>query len=164
MDGLQVGDKIRQLLAEANMTEKDLAELTGRSVDIVRRWERGKLFPHINDIAEMSSIFEKPVSYFFDIKNDGCVQTEVFIGKCGGDGQLYFLFNEYKKLIGALIRRTSYSFGGPICWRCHFANIENMLQRWKETHHCVEREWEIEEAERFYGYLYGYIGIEEQEV
>ena len=58
MDNIKVGELIRRLRHEKNMTQLQLAGLLHISDKTVSKWERGMGCPELSLITELSRIFE----------------------------------------------------------------------------------------------------------
>jgi transcriptional regulator with XRE-family HTH domain len=61
----QVGDLIRHHRERAGITQSQLAELTGRSVEMIGRLERGGTSPSFETLAQLSLALTTPVRDFF---------------------------------------------------------------------------------------------------
>lgn len=58
-----IGNKIRELRKEANLTQNDLAKKLYKSESTVRMWELGKSEPDIETLQVLSTIFNVPIDY-----------------------------------------------------------------------------------------------------
>lgn len=60
-----IREKIRQARLEANESQDDLAQLLSKSRVTISDMERGRVAINASDLALISSILGKPISYFF---------------------------------------------------------------------------------------------------
>lgn len=60
-----IREKIRQARQEANESQDDLAQLLSKSRVTISDMERGRVATSASDLALISSILGKPISYFF---------------------------------------------------------------------------------------------------
>jgi len=60
-----IREKIRQARQEANESQDDLAQLLSKSRVTISDMERGRVAISASDLALISSILGKPISYFF---------------------------------------------------------------------------------------------------
>lgn len=66
----RVGSRIQALRKHRGLTQPQLAELIGRSVDAVSNLERGISAPNFETLERLSDKLNVPVKDFFDFKND----------------------------------------------------------------------------------------------
>lgn len=71
---MTMGNKLRKLRKEHNMTEEEFAEIWEVPVKIIRMSERNKyglplLFCKMKDFTKMAEIFDVPVEYFLNKEN-----------------------------------------------------------------------------------------------
>lgn len=60
-----IGDDIRALRKQKNLTLADLAEALGRSIGWLSQIERNQTDPSIQDLRKIAKKFEIPISFFF---------------------------------------------------------------------------------------------------
>lgn len=60
-----IGDDIRALRKQKNLTLADLAEALGRSIGWLSQIERNQTDPSIQDLQKIAKKFEIPISFFF---------------------------------------------------------------------------------------------------
>lgn len=60
-----IGDDIRALRKQKNLTLTDLAEALGRSIGWLSQIERNQTDPSIQDLQKIAKKFEVPISFFF---------------------------------------------------------------------------------------------------
>jgi len=88
---MAIGDNIRRLRRERDITQEQLAELLGISSQAVSGWECGRTAPDISQIAPLASIFEvsSDVILGIDIKHKsrriGQLYDEMYETACSGD-------------------------------------------------------------------------------
>ena len=58
MDIEKIGKFIKELRAEKNLTQKQLADKLNITVQAVSKWERGKGLPDISYLEDLSEIFQ----------------------------------------------------------------------------------------------------------
>lgn len=58
-----IGNNIKNLRIESNMTEFDLSTILSCSVDLIRSWESGDTIPDINYLPKLASAFNVTVEY-----------------------------------------------------------------------------------------------------
>lgn len=61
----QFGTILKQLRKLRGLTQEDLAQLTGRSVDAVSQWERGVNWPSFDTLVRLSEALDMPAATFF---------------------------------------------------------------------------------------------------
>jgi len=67
----QVSIRIKTLRKRRNLSQEQLAEITGRSADAISAIERGKSFPNYETIELLAKALEVQVQDFFaDVGND----------------------------------------------------------------------------------------------
>lgn len=59
------GTILRELRKLRELTQGDLAHLTGRSVDAVSQWERGLNWPNFETLVRLGKALDVPVRVFF---------------------------------------------------------------------------------------------------
>lgn len=62
---LTTGDKIRKFRQEQGLTQKQLAELTGMYESQIRKYETGKVFPKIQTLQKIATVFKIPVGELY---------------------------------------------------------------------------------------------------
>lgn len=66
---MNIGDIIRSLRIENNMTQTDLASLLFTSQDTISLWERNKSLPDVKSVIKMASIFKVTTDYILGVEN-----------------------------------------------------------------------------------------------
>jgi len=61
----QVGDLIRYHRERAGLTQAELADRAGRSIEMIGRIERGRSSPSFETLEELSRVLNTPVREFF---------------------------------------------------------------------------------------------------
>jgi transcriptional regulator with XRE-family HTH domain len=61
----QIGQKIRELRTEANLSQDKLAAKLGIAANTVSRWETGTYKTTPEDLDKLARVFEVPISIFF---------------------------------------------------------------------------------------------------
>lgn len=61
-----LGDKIRVLRVQRNLTQRDLARLVGVSAAAIAQWERGGKTPRLASLERLAIVLEVPMSQFTD--------------------------------------------------------------------------------------------------
>ena len=64
---MNIGQKIKALRQENNLTQEDLAEALGVSFQAVSRWENGTTYPDITLLPIIASMFDVTIDYLFDM-------------------------------------------------------------------------------------------------
>jgi transcriptional regulator with XRE-family HTH domain len=62
----QFGTILKQLRKLRGLTQEDLAQRTGRSVDAVSQWERGVNWPSFDTLVRLSEALDVPAATFFE--------------------------------------------------------------------------------------------------
>lgn len=62
-----MGEKIRQLRKEHNMTQSQLADILAISQDTVSLWELGKTTPDVEYIVKLCKIFDVSADYLLGL-------------------------------------------------------------------------------------------------
>ncbi|ATO46383.1 hypothetical protein C5L30_001392 [Companilactobacillus farciminis] len=70
---MKIGEKIRQLRKENNLTQQQLADKLFVTPQAVSKWENNLVIPTTDKISDLAQIFQVDIQYFFDDKN---VQTD----------------------------------------------------------------------------------------
>ena len=65
---MNVGQIIKELRKEKNLSQTDLAKLLYTSQDTISLWERGKSFPDIPSLIKMTEIFGVSSDYILGIE------------------------------------------------------------------------------------------------
>lgn len=66
-----LGDKIRVLRVQRNLTQRDLARLVGVSAAAIAQWERGGKTPRLVSLQRLATVLEVPMSHFMDDWREG---------------------------------------------------------------------------------------------
>ncbi|ACL04316.1 transcriptional regulator, XRE family [Desulfatibacillum aliphaticivorans] len=72
MSGLEkkIGKRIAELRIENNLTQAQLAEAMGLSVESISRMERGVTFPSVKTLARVAEALGSSLKQFFDFDED----------------------------------------------------------------------------------------------
>ena len=70
---MKIGEKIRRLRKENNLTQQQLADKLFVTPQAVSKWENNLVIPTTDKISDLAQIFQVDIQYFFDNKN---VQTD----------------------------------------------------------------------------------------
>lgn len=65
---MKIGNIIKELRKEKNMSQTDLAKLLFLSQDTISLWERDKSLPDVNSVVEMSKIFQVTTDYILGLE------------------------------------------------------------------------------------------------
>lgn len=65
---MNIGQIIKELRKEKNLSQTDLAKLLYTSQDTISLWERGKSFPDIPSLIKMTEIFGVSSDYILGIE------------------------------------------------------------------------------------------------
>lgn len=65
---MTIGEIIKSLRLENNMTQSDLASLLFTSQDTISLWERNKSLPDVRSVIKMSSIFQVSTDYILGVE------------------------------------------------------------------------------------------------
>lgn len=66
---MNVGEIIKELRKERNLTQSQLAEMLWTSQDTVSLWERGKSLPDLTMIIKLTKIFNVSADYLLGLKD-----------------------------------------------------------------------------------------------
>ena len=69
-----IGERIKKIRTENNMTQKELAEKLFVTAQAVSRWENGETEPSISTITEMSKIFGVTINELLGIEEEKVVE------------------------------------------------------------------------------------------
>jgi len=61
-----IGNKLRQLRIERNLTQEQLATCLNMSFQQIQKYERGVNAPNAALLFHIASLFEVPITYFFE--------------------------------------------------------------------------------------------------
>ncbi len=77
-----IGEIIRNLRKERNLTQEELAKLLHISGQAISRWENGTGMPDISQIVPIASVFGVSTDVLFDIvgKSDDDIANEIIYG------------------------------------------------------------------------------------
>ena len=70
-----IGERIKKIRTENNMTQKELAEKLFVTAQAVSRWENGETEPSISTITEMSKIFGVTINELLGIEEEKVVEN-----------------------------------------------------------------------------------------
>lgn len=65
-----VGHKIMMARKTSNISQTELAKKLNRTRQTIASWENGSCIPSIKQIEELSKVFQEPISFFLQEKND----------------------------------------------------------------------------------------------
>ena len=86
---MNLGNKIKTLRKEHNLTQENLAEMLGVSYQAISRWENNITSPDISTLPILANIFNVTIDYLLDVnitKNE-----EKVYGKFGGGDKVHHL-------------------------------------------------------------------------
>lgn len=63
----RVGHAIRHQRKLRNWSQEELATLTGRSIEMINRLERGRIAPSIETLEKLEEVFQVPAGEFFGL-------------------------------------------------------------------------------------------------
>ena len=64
MDSKKIGATIAMLRTSKNMTQADLGDRIGVTIQAVSKWERGETMPDISILPTLADVFETTIDYF----------------------------------------------------------------------------------------------------
>jgi transcriptional regulator with XRE-family HTH domain len=70
----RVGEKVKQLRKEQQITQAELAQALGMTAGAVSQIENNVISPSLQTLVQMASFFKKPVGYFIDAHDDDAGQ------------------------------------------------------------------------------------------
>ena len=70
---LSLGDRLRRLRMERNLSQRDLAQQAGISANSIGLIERGEISPSVATIQSLAAALKIKISYFFDDESTGNV-------------------------------------------------------------------------------------------
>lgn len=73
---MNIGENIKRLRQENNMTQEELAKLLCVSMQSVSRWENKLNYPDIILLPKISKIFNVSVDYLLGIKDERNINNE----------------------------------------------------------------------------------------
>jgi transcriptional regulator with XRE-family HTH domain len=73
IDTLPLGDRLRRLRRERNLSQRDLAQQAGISVNSISLIERDEISPSVATLQSLATAMKIKVSYFFDEESTGRV-------------------------------------------------------------------------------------------
>ncbi|MCL2587690.1 MAG: helix-turn-helix domain-containing protein [Firmicutes bacterium] len=65
----KIADRIRSLREDRKMTQKQIADKLGLSINAVSQWERGICVPSAETVIELCSLFECSADYLLGISD-----------------------------------------------------------------------------------------------
>ena len=65
---MNIGETIKQLRLEFNMTQSQLASLLFTSQDTISLWERGKSLPDVKSVIKLTEIFKVSADYLLGLE------------------------------------------------------------------------------------------------
>lgn len=66
---MSIGEIIKSLRKENNMTQSELASLLFTSQDTISLWERNKSLPDVKSVINLAHIFNVSTDYILGIEN-----------------------------------------------------------------------------------------------
>jgi repressor LexA len=89
---MHVGEKIKKLRKENNLTQNQLAKKLNIAPTAVSAWERGSNRPLIDKLTIMSEIFNVPLQHFFDVEEEESdqIQLPIYGNISCGNGELIY--------------------------------------------------------------------------
>ena len=66
---MNIGQKIKELRQENNLTQEDLAEQLGVSFQAVSRWENSTTYPDITLLPIIANMFDVTIDYLLDMES-----------------------------------------------------------------------------------------------
>lgn len=106
---MTVGDKIKLLRKERNLTQEKFGELCGVSDVTIRHYELGLRNPKVKTLQKFANIFGVPVDYFMDIEANDEIISKRLIENHGDVGmfeQLKILSEELNISVPALVYKS----------------------------------------------------------
>lgn len=64
---MNLGNKIKKLRKQNNLTQENLAEMLGVSYQAISRWENNITSPDISTLPILANIFDVTVDYLLDV-------------------------------------------------------------------------------------------------
>ena len=65
---MKIGEVIKELRKDNNMTQSKLASLLHTSQDTISLWELGKSYPDINAVVRLAKIFKVSTDYLLGLE------------------------------------------------------------------------------------------------
>lgn len=66
---MKIHKRIKELRISLNMTQTELAEKLNFSQDTISLWERGKSFPDVKSLIELTKIFNVSSDYILGLED-----------------------------------------------------------------------------------------------
>ncbi|MGO1742587.1 MAG: helix-turn-helix domain-containing protein [Staphylococcus equorum] len=88
-----IGEKIKKLRIEKNISQTELANILFVSRQTIGRWEREQTIPNTENIVMLANFFEVETSAFFDTYNDN---KNTLVGKRSSFKQFKGIMSTYK--------------------------------------------------------------------
>lgn len=76
LDAMHLGQRIRRLRLKRSMGLVELGKLTGLSASFLSQLETGRVVPTLRNLARLSLVFEKDLSYFFQTPDHGVFRIQ----------------------------------------------------------------------------------------
>lgn len=76
LDAVHLGQRIRRLRLKRSMGLVELGKLTGLSASFLSQLETGRVVPTLRNLARLSLVFEKDLSYFFQTPDHGVFRIQ----------------------------------------------------------------------------------------
>ena len=80
----QIGQKIRELRTERNLSQEKLATQIGTAANTVSRWETGTYKTTPEDLDTLARLFEVPISVFFPDQQFHSERIDALASATGG--------------------------------------------------------------------------------
>ncbi len=76
LDAVHLGQRIRRLRLKRSMGLVELGKLTGLSASFLSQLETGRVVPTLRNLARLSLVFDKDLSYFFQTAEQGVFRVQ----------------------------------------------------------------------------------------
>lgn len=76
LDAVHLGQRIRRLRLKRSMGLVELGKLTGLSASFLSQLETGRVVPTLRNLARLSLVFDKDLSYFFQTPDHGVFRVQ----------------------------------------------------------------------------------------
>lgn len=76
LDAVNLGQRIRRLRLKRSMGLVELGKLTGLSASFLSQLETGRVVPTLRNLARLSLVFDKDLSYFFQTADHGVFRIQ----------------------------------------------------------------------------------------
>lgn len=114
-DAKAVGERLRQALARADMTQSDLARAYGCESTTVNQWVKGRRSLSLEGAVRIAGILGIPIGYLTGELDEDHAQQAWVIGALSGMPP--HLQRRYRRQLEALIRADAEEEDGPVFGR-----------------------------------------------